>query len=146
MSEDYLEGTYSKLSEMAEKKQQPASPPPVVEARTQKVIKAMEQTHKQSSNDVSRLASYHASKTDSQEDVIEVIRKAVKPIGKEALFSRLTSAEKDALADIVYGQKKKGIATSESVVTRIAVSYLVWDYQQNKQASILAKVLERLSA
>ena len=37
MNEDYSLGTYSKLAETAEKKQQPATSAPVAQPRTQKV-------------------------------------------------------------------------------------------------------------
>jgi hypothetical protein len=146
MSEDYSMGTYSKLAETAEKKQQPASTAPVAEPRTQKVNEQTKQASKKASNRDSTIARYHDSKIDSEEDVIEVIRKAVKPTGKEASIHRLTADEKDAVADLVYAQRKKGISTSENEIARIALNYLIWEYRQNKQASILARVLERLNA
>lgn len=146
MSEDYTLGTYSQLDEIAGKKQQPTSATPVEPARPQKVNEQAKQARKQLSNQDSKIARYHDSKPDSDEDVLEVIRKAVKPIGKEASFHRLTTDEKDVVEDIVYAQKKKGITTSENEITRIALNYLVWEYQHNKQESILARVLERLNA
>ncbi len=77
---------------------------------------------------------------------MESVRKAVKLLGEKAATHRFTADEKDALADIVYAMKKKGIHTSENEVTRIAINYMVWEYRQNKQASILSSVLERLNA
>jgi hypothetical protein len=144
MTEDYSLGTYTKLAETAEKKQQPTTP--VAEPRTQKVNEQTKQASKSVSNHDSMIARYHDSKNDSKEDVIEVIRKAVKPTGKEASIHRLTADEKDAVADLVYTQRKKGISTSENEIARIALNYLIWEYRQNKQASILARVLERLNA
>jgi hypothetical protein len=146
MSEDYSLGTYTKLAQTAEKKQQPAIPDPVAEPRTQNVNEQTKQAPKKSSNRDSTIARYHVSMIDSVEDVIEVIRKAVKPTGKEASIHRLTAEEKDAIADLVYAQRKKGITTSENEIARIALNYLLWEYRQNKQTSILAKVLERLNA
>ena len=144
MTDDYSLGTYSKLAETAEKKQQPATP--VAQPRTQNVHEQTTQAPKKSYNRDSTIARYHDSKFNSDDDVIEVIRKAVKPTGKEASIHRLTAEEKDALADLVYAQRKKGITTSENEIARIALNYLIWEYRQNKQASILAKVLERLNA
>jgi len=146
MSEDYSVGTYTQLAEAAEKKQQQATATPVTEPRTKKVIEGTKQASKKASNPDSTIARYQDSKFDSEEDVIEVIRKAVKPTGKEASIHRLTPDEKDAITDLVYAQRKKGITTSENEIARIALNYLIWEYRQNKQSSILVKVLERLNA
>ena len=146
MSEDYSVGTYSKLAEAAEKKQQQATATPVAQPRIQIVNEKTKQASKKAGNRDSTIARYHDSTTDSEEDVIEVIRKAVKPTGKEASIHRLTPDEKDAIADLVYAQRKKGITTSENEIARIALNYLIWEYRQNKQASIVVSVLERLNA
>ena len=82
----------------------------------------------------------------THDDPIEVVRKAVKPLGKEAATHRFTADEKDAIADIVYALKKKGITTSENEITRIAINYLILEYRQSKHTSILSRVLERLNA
>jgi hypothetical protein len=146
MTDDYSLGTYTKLAETAEKKQQPAPATPVAQPRTQNVNEQKQQASKKPSNRDSTIARNHDSNIDSEEDVIELIRKAVKPTGKEASIHRLTADEKDAIADLVYAQRKKGITTSENEIARIALNYLIWEYRLNKQASILARVLERLNA
>jgi hypothetical protein len=76
---------------------------------------------------------------------IEMIRKAVKQLGKESTFSRFTRAEKDALGDVVYHYKRNGIRTSENEVIRIAVNWLLEDYRNEGQRSVLAKVLGKLN-
>jgi hypothetical protein len=76
---------------------------------------------------------------------IEVIRKAVKQLGKESTFSRFTREEKDALGDVVYSYKRSGIRTSENEVIRIAVNWLLEDYRSDGQNSVLAKVLGKLN-
>jgi hypothetical protein len=146
MSEDYSEGTYSKLFEAAEKKQQPASPVPVAESRTQKVDDPPKQPTEKPSNRDTVIPRHHDTKTEGEVDAIEVVRKAVKPLGEKAATHRFTANEKDRVADIVYAQKKKGVITSENEITRIALNYLIWEHQQNKTSSILATVLERLNA
>ena len=82
----------------------------------------------------------------SEEEMIEAVRKAVKQIGKEPATQRLTLAEKQALDDIEYRYKRQGIKTSGNEIIRIATNYLVRDYRQNGEKSILAKVLTRLNS
>jgi hypothetical protein len=146
MSEDYSLGTYSKLAETAEKKQQPATPAPVAEPRTQKVNDETKKATTIPSNRDTVASRQQDATTESGDDYIEAIRKAVKLLGEKAATHRFTADEKDAIADIVYSLRKKGITTSENEITRIAINYLVWNYRQSKQASILSRVLERLNA
>jgi hypothetical protein len=142
MIEDYSLGTYSKLAETAEKKQQPTTATPVAQPRTQKVNDTMTKP----SNRDTTVPRHQAATADNVDDYVEVVRKAVKLLGEKAATHRFTADEKDAIADIVYALRKKGITTSENEITRIAINYLLWDYRQSKQISILARVLERLNA
>lgn len=92
------------------------------------------------------IPSYHDTTIPlSQDEIIEIIRKAVKHLGKEAATYRFTLEEKKALSDIVYSYKGTGIRTSENELTRIAINFLVEDYRNNGENSILAKVIERLN-
>ena len=75
-----------------------------------------------------------------------MVRKAVKQIGKEAATHRFTLEEKNLLADIEYTYKRRGVRTSENEVTRIAINYIVEEYRQNGEESILAKILKRLNS
>jgi hypothetical protein len=79
-------------------------------------------------------------------DIFEVVRKAVKQLGKEAATHRFTLAEKHLLADIEYTYKREGIRTSENEITRISINYIIEDYRQNGEESILAKILRRLNS
>jgi hypothetical protein len=146
MNEDYSLGTYSKLAEAAEKKQQPTTIAPVTQLRTQNVNKETKQATTTPSNHDTTVPRHNDTTTESNDDVIEIVRKAVKPLGEKAATHRFTADEKDAIADMVYALKKKGITTSENEITRIAINYLIWDYRQSKQTSILSRVLERLNA
>lgn len=136
MSEDYSLGTYSKLAEVAEKKKTPIPDTPKAEksAKTTVAIPRYHDTTVPSNHDI------------KSHDNIEIVRKAVKSLGEKAATHRFTSKEKEAIADIVYAYKKKGIITSENEISRIAINYLVLDYQQRKDESILSSVLERLNA
>ena len=146
MTEDYSMGTYSKLAETAEKKQQPVPPTPIAQPRTQNVYDETKQATTTPRNHDTTVSRPHDTTADSGDDSIEVVRKAVKLLGEKAATHRFTADEKDAIADIVYGLRKKGITTSENEITRIAINYLVWEYRQSKQTSILSRVLERLNA
>ena len=65
------------------------------------------------------------------DDIFDVVRKAVKQIGKEAATHRFTLDEKNLLADIEYTYKRQGIRTSENEITRIAINYFIEDYRKN---------------
>jgi hypothetical protein len=77
--------------------------------------------------------------------MIETIRKAVKQQGKEAATHRFTLEEKRLLRDVVYTYVAQGVRTSENEIARIAIHYLIADYHENNQMSVLARVLEKLN-
>src|SRR5690348_1562552 len=109
MSEDYSLGTYSKLAETAEKKQQPATTTPVSQPRTQKVNDETNIPATMPRNRDTVVSRHHDTNADSGDDSIEIVRKAVKLLGEKAATHRFTADEKDAIADMVYALKKKGI-------------------------------------
>jgi hypothetical protein len=76
---------------------------------------------------------------------IELIRKTVKEVGKEAATHRFTIAEKRAIKKILFKYENNGILTSENEITRIAVNFVVEDYAQNGENSLLDKVLKALN-
>ena len=82
----------------------------------------------------------------ADDDIFDVVRKAVKQIGKEAAAHRFTLDEKNLLADIEYTYKRKGIRTSENEITRIAINYFIEDYRKNGESSLLAAILKRLNS
>ncbi len=95
-------------------------------------------------------SSNHAIMTSSMTSrhldvIIEKVRKTVKVIGKEPSTHRLTPEEKKAIIDIVYSYKSQGIKTSENEVARIAINFLVNDYKENGENSILHKVIKALN-
>lgn len=83
------------------------------------------------------LASYQSS-------MIADIRSIVRQVGKETSFVRLTPEEKQELFDVVYTHKRQGIRTSENEVCRIALNFLLRDYKESGEESMLAKVLKAL--
>jgi hypothetical protein len=84
--------------------------------------------------------------SESEDSILEVVRRAVKQIGKEAATHRFTIDEKNHLADIEYTYKRRGIRTSENEITRIAINYFIEDYRQNGEESLLAKILKRINS
>jgi hypothetical protein len=77
--------------------------------------------------------------------IIEIIRAAVKQFGKEAATHRWTPEEKRAVANIIYTYKTQGIRTNENEIARIAVNYVVADFEANGENSILDQVLKALN-
>lgn len=80
------------------------------------------------------------------ETTIELVRRAVKEFGKEAATHRFTPEEKKAIADVIYAYKGRGIRTSENEITRIAVNFLLNDYQENGENSVLDRILKALNS
>ena len=76
---------------------------------------------------------------------IEAIRKVVKEFGKEAATHRFTAQEKQAIAEIVYAYKGKGVRTSENQIVRVAINWLIVDYHENGENSVLELVLRALN-
>ena len=77
---------------------------------------------------------------------VETLRRAVKACGKEAATHRFTATEKDAIAEIVYACKREGLRTTENEITRIAVNFIIAEYQAKGESSLLVKVLRALGA
>jgi hypothetical protein len=83
---------------------------------------------------------------DAEDDILNVVRKAVRQIGKEAATHRFTLAEKNSLAEIEYIYRRRSIRTSENEITRIAINYFIEDYRAHGNSSLLAKILMRLNS
>ena len=76
--------------------------------------------------------------------MVDTVRKAVKQVGKEAATHRFTIDEKRAIADIVYTYGRQGYRTSENEIARIAINWLVQEYQRNGTESVLEQVCKAL--
>ena len=103
----------------------------------------------------SRLASSPSSPSASElasmlsaveDETIDAIRKVVKTQGREVSFIRLTPEEKAQVSDIVYTYKRQGQKTTENQINRIAINYLLHDYHEHGEQSVLARVLASLLA
>lgn len=80
-----------------------------------------------------------------QDRLVELLRAAVKKFGKEAATHRFTPEEKQAIAEVVFTYGRQGVRTSENEISRIGVNFLIEDYKQNGENSILHKVLKVLN-
>jgi hypothetical protein len=92
------------------------------------------------------LPRHHDTTTPWYHEVIETIRRAVREQGKEAATHRFTTAEKRALAEIIFTYRQQGLRTSENEIARIAINFAVEDYRRHGQASLLAQVLKELNS
>ena len=130
---------------------QPTPPPEIStplqkEIDKKKVVEKKLKIYKQPGNQESMQSSNHASMhAGMQETIIELIRKAVKDIGKESATYRFTPEEKKALLELTFTYKVQGFKTSENELTRIAINFILEDHKQNGRNSILEKVLQALN-
>lgn len=87
-----------------------------------------------------------AKQPGNQDSILEVVRLAVKELGRVVGTHRYTPEEKQALEELVYEYGRKNVHTSGNEIIRIGLNYLLEDYRLHKNDSILARVLERLNA
>lgn len=97
-------------------------------------------------NHATVIPRHHDTKLDTMppryhETTIEVVRKAVKEFGKEAATYRFTVEEKKALRNIIYTYLGQEIKTSENEIARIAINFIVSDYHENRENSVLHRVI-----
>jgi hypothetical protein len=93
---------------------------------------------KQPRNHDTTVSRYH-------DTAIESVRRAVKEFGKEAATHRFTLEEKRAIAEIIYAYQSRSLRTSENEITRIAINFIINDFKQNGEDSILDRVLRALN-
>ena len=132
----------------------PSANQPVQKVGPEKIKKAKVNKEKNKSNRDTTTPRYHDTTVSRYHEtteprvhgvVIDLVRKAVKEFGKEAATHRFTVIEKKEIADLIYTYKNQGIKTSENEVTRIAVNFIMEDYKENGETSVLHKILEALN-
>lgn len=132
--------TTSTPTTRAEQSPAPSQPEPAgAQTQVDESTQAYEHPRQQEPEQASTIAS-------TQANVIESIRKVVKDTGKDVAYVRLTSAEKRRLEDAVDAFRRLDAKTSENEILRIALGWLLEDYQARAQSSVLAKVIEALNA
>jgi len=132
----------------------PSLTPPVEKVEPEKIEKPKRKKVVIPSNHDTVIPRHHdtmpASNQESMQPeihgvVIDLIRKAVKEVGKEAATHRFTITEKKELADLIYTYKNRGIKTTENEIARISVNFIVEDYKVNGENSVLHKLLKALN-
>jgi len=78
-------------------------------------------------------------------ELVDRIRRNVRENGKEATTHRLSVRERKSLLEIVYHYKLQGIRTNENEIARISLNFLIQDYKERKQHSLLARVIAALN-
>lgn len=76
---------------------------------------------------------------------VDIVRKAVKWPGKEGANLRLTQEEVAKLKSIVRHFEDKGYYTDRTQLTRIALNYAMYDFEQHGDKSLLAEIMERIN-
>ena len=137
-------------------KQAPIAHPESESQRTKKITKprSPKKNRRKKADDVMTSSNHaittsinHDSKQSSNHDIIIAdIRKTVRVIGKDLTSLRLTPEETKALRDVAYTYECQGFKTSRNEIARIGVNYLISDYRENGENSILEKVLKALKA
>ena len=98
----------------------------------------------------SQKASTNSGEHATNYDYIKAIRKTVRRVGKETLYLRITTEEKQVLQSFVHKvnefNRREGFTTSENEISRIAINFLFEDHQMNGPTSILARTLAALQA
>ena len=131
----------------------PPADPPMEKAEPVKIEKPKRKKDVIPSNHDTVIPRHHdtmpASNQESMQPeihgvVIDLIRKAVKEIGKEAATHRFTITEKKELSDLIYTYKNRGIKTTENEIARISVNFIVEDYKVSGENSVLHKLLKAL--
>lgn len=114
-------------------------------SKPKKRVKSNHATMTPRHHDTMVSSNHDTTVSQSPSTIIEKVRKAVRELGKEAATHRFTVDEKKAIANIIYTYSSQDIRTSENEIARIAVNYIVSDYLENGEESILDKVLKELN-
>lgn len=77
------------------------------------------------------------------DDALDAIRRAVRVPGREVSFVRVSPEEKERLLETTYHYRRKGRRVTETEIQRIALNYLLGDFERHGDDSILARVLAR---
>ena len=77
-------------------------------------------------------------------DRATALAQGVQELGTKRTTIRFSRPEKAALREIVHAYDRREIRTTENELTRIAVSWLVEDYRELGEGSVLARVVAQL--
>jgi len=74
--------------------------------------------------------------------MIADIEKAIREIGKEVCTYRLTEKEKTSLVEIIYHYRMRKYRLSENEIARIAINFIIQDFNSNKKDCILSRIID----
>src|SRR3954451_16875250 len=137
-------GTFAKL--MSSTPSAKPEPSPFIEKKEAENNDTVTPRYHETIDDTTKPRNHDTTNFLADNEIYEVVRKAVKQVGKEAATHRFTIEEKNLLADIEYTYKRQRIRTSENEITRIAINYFAEDYRKNGEQSLLAKILKLLNS
>jgi hypothetical protein len=83
---------------------------------------------------------------DKPGDRVTTLGSAVQELGTRRTTIRFSRPEKTALKEIIHTYDRRDIRTTENELTRIAVNWLVEDYREQGERSVLAQVVAQLQA
>jgi hypothetical protein len=83
---------------------------------------------------------------DGAGDRVRTLAQGVQELGTKRTTIRFSRSEKAALREIVHTYDRREIRTTENELTRIAVSWLVEDYRELGEGSVLVRVVAQLQA
>ena len=78
---------------------------------------------------------------ETPSDAIASLQQALKAVGKEIYYVRVTPSEKQRVDDLVHKFKREGLRTSVNEIGRIALNSLLADYNEMDEQSILSRVV-----
>ncbi len=125
------------------------SPPPLPEEDSSTAIFSSQENIRNDtttpSNHDTEVSSGHGIVVSRyQATTIEFVRKSVKEFGKEAATHRFTLSEKRAISNIVHSLNMQGIRTTENEITRIAINFVIEEFNRQEKDSLLGLVLQAL--
>ena len=85
-----------------------------------------------------------AAAREGARDRATALAQGVQELGTKRTTIRFSRSEKAALREIVHTYDRREIRTTENELTRIAVSWLVEDYRELGEGSVLARVVAQL--
>ena len=89
----------------------------------------------------------HAIMTPRYHDgMTATIAKSIREVGKEVCTYRLTQKEKTALVEIIYHYRMRNSRLSENDIARIAINFLIEDFNANRHTCKLSSIVEAMKA
>src|SRR5258708_18897000 len=116
----------------------------VVPLRPKPLITSSNEKGQQSSGDTVIPRNHDTTIPTHRDTLTHNIRREVRKFGKEPATHRFTSEEKQLIRRVVRDFEDRKIRTGETEITRIGIHFLIDDYEQHGENSILAKVLREL--